>query len=189
MNHHFFVSIIFLSVFPHSISAHFFPNISSIPPSLIPNVTAAWNSFQQLKGCHSGDKVDGLAKLKQYFRYFGYINNSSMNFTDDFDNALESALRTYQLNFNLNATGELDEPTLKQIMRPRCGVADIINGTSSMNSGKAPSSSSLHLHTVAHYSFFPGDASVAVGVRALVVRRSDYVSDDIVRDEEDGARQ
>uniref|UniRef100_A0A5B7BLC4 Putative metalloendoproteinase 1 n=1 Tax=Davidia involucrata TaxID=16924 RepID=A0A5B7BLC4_DAVIN len=159
MKHHFLVCVIFVSVFATSISAlpHFFPNISSIPPSLIPNINAtAWNSFQKLKGCHSGEKVDGLAKLKQYFRYFGYINNSSTNFTDDFDDALESALKTYQLNFNLNATGELDEPTLKQIVRPRCGVADIVDGSSSMNSGKAPSSSSLHLHTVAHYSFFPG---------------------------------
>uniref|UniRef100_A0A5B7BP99 Putative metalloendoproteinase 1 n=1 Tax=Davidia involucrata TaxID=16924 RepID=A0A5B7BP99_DAVIN len=170
MKHHFLVCVIFVSVFATSISAlpHFFPNISSIPPSLIPNINAtAWNSFQKLKGCHSGEKVDGLAKLKQYFRYFGYINNSSTNFTDDFDDALESALKTYQLNFNLNATGVLDEPTLKQIVRPRCGVADVINGSSSMNSGKSPSANSLHLHTVSHYSFFSGEPRWPVNKREL----------------------
>lgn len=97
-----------------------------------------------------------MAKLKQYFHYFGYINKSSDNYTDEFDEALQNALRTYQLNFNLNTTGELDESTVKQITRPRCGVADLINGSSTMNSGRAPSSSSIHAHTVAHYSFFPG---------------------------------
>ncbi|KAM7484284.1 hypothetical protein LguiA_000293 [Lonicera macranthoides] len=154
----FIISLIFLSVFASPISClpHFFPNISSIPPSLLPNTTAgAWESFQKLAGCHPGEKKIGLAKLKQYFHYFGYIN-SSANFTEDFDDALESALKTYQLNFNLNATGELDESTVKQITRPRCGVADIVNGSSTMNSGKAPSASSIHAHTVAHYSFFPG---------------------------------
>ncbi|KAL6983600.1 hypothetical protein U1Q18_016982 [Sarracenia purpurea var. burkii] len=159
-SHHLLVTtLIYASVFATSISGlpHFFPNSSSIPRSRIPNTTdGAWDTFQKLAGCHSGQKVDGLSKLKSYFRYFGYINNSLTNFTDDFDNALESAIKTYQLNFNLNATGELDETTLNHIVRPRCGVADIINGTSSMNSGKAPSSSNLHMHTVAHYSFFPG---------------------------------
>lgn len=142
---------------------HFFPNISSIPHS---NITAAWDSFQKLAGCHSGDKKPGLAKLKQYFQNFGYLNKS--DFTDDFDNALESALKTYQLNFNLNSTGQLDDITLKQILQPRCGVADIVNGTTTMNSGKpqanspAPSpgkshvTTKIHLGVVAHYSFFPG---------------------------------
>ncbi|KAF8390341.1 hypothetical protein HHK36_024866 [Tetracentron sinense] len=43
------------------------------------------------------------------------------------------------------------------MMMPRCGVPDITNGTTSMRSGKkkhhhGPNS----LHTVSHYSFFPG---------------------------------
>ncbi|XP_057493626.1 metalloendoproteinase 2-MMP-like [Actinidia eriantha] len=151
-----FITSIFISIFVTSISGlpHFFPNVSAIPPSLIPNaIEGAWTSFQNLTGCHPGQKVDGLAKLKKYFQYFGYINNNaSTNCTDDFDDALEEAIKTYQLNFNLNVTGELDAPTMEHIVRPRCGVADVINGTSSMNSGKRPES---HIHAVAHYSFFP----------------------------------
>lgn len=120
----------------------------------MPNTTAgAWDSFNKLSGCHSGQTVPGISKLKNYFHYFGYIGNSTKNYTDDFDDGLESAVKTYQLNFNLNATGELDEPTVNQILKPRCGVADIINGSSTMNSGKA---ASMIGHTVAHYSFFPG---------------------------------
>ncbi|XP_052171997.1 metalloendoproteinase 2-MMP-like [Diospyros lotus] len=155
-----FMAFFLASAFPASFALphlpHFFPNISSIPKSLIPNTTdGVWDGFHKFAGCSPGKRADGLAKLKHYFQYFGYINTSWANFTDDFDDALESAIRTYQLNYNLNVTGELDEPTLKQIVRPRCGVADIINGTSSMKSGKATTSNG-HIHSVAHYAFFPG---------------------------------
>ncbi|KAK9277595.1 hypothetical protein L1049_007140 [Liquidambar formosana] len=159
MRLHLFAIAFLLLLSPTSISAlpHFFPNISAIPHSFPPNATAAaWKSFQNFTGCHAGVKVDGLAKLKKYFHYFGYITNSTANFTDDFDDALESALKTYQRNFNLNATGQLDEATIQQIVRPRCGNADIVNGTSTMNSGNKSSSTSGHFHTVSHYTFFPG---------------------------------
>ncbi|XP_015884206.3 metalloendoproteinase 3-MMP [Ziziphus jujuba] len=151
-----------LSSFSYTpISARFFPNITSIPPWLQPNSTAvqgAWDSFKKFGGCRPGEKSDGLSKLKNYFHYFGYIPNSppSSNFTDDFDDELESAIKTYQKNFNLNVTGELDEQTLNHITRPRCGNADIVNGTTSMNSGKSTSLNSKHFHSVQHYSYFPG---------------------------------
>jgi len=84
--------------------------------------------------------------------YFGYIDNSlSNNFTDEFDQLLFSALKTYQLNFNLNITGEFDIPTLQHMVKPRCGNLDIVNGTTHMNSGKTPTD-----YTVAHFSFFEG---------------------------------
>ncbi|XP_047324361.1 metalloendoproteinase 2-MMP-like [Impatiens glandulifera] len=158
---HLFTALIlssFLFNFSSYAIPHFFPNASAIPPYLLPNVTGgAWDGFQNLLGCRPGQKVDGLGKLKKYFQYFGYINSSSANATDDFDDYLESAIKTYQLNFNLNPTGELDNPTLKQLMMPRCGIADIINGSSTMNSGKnPPASANLHIHNVAHYTFFPG---------------------------------
>lgn len=142
---------------PALVSATFLPNISSIPPSLLPNIPpAAWNAFRNFSGCHAGERRDGLAKLKKYFRYFGYIPDSPSNFTDDFDDALESAIKTYQRNFNLEPTGQLDDATLKQIVRPRCGNPDIVNGSTAMNSGKAESLNASHFHAVGHYSFFPG---------------------------------
>ncbi|KAJ9563909.1 hypothetical protein OSB04_009069 [Centaurea solstitialis] len=151
----FLLLIISISISSTTAFPHFFPNVSSIPPEFLPNSTSgAWDAFHKLSGCRSGQNVQGISKLKNYFHYFGYINNDSVNnYTDEFDDRLESAVKTYQLNFNLNATGELDEPTVNQILKPRCGVADIINGSSTMNSGKA---SSMIGHTVAHYSFFPG---------------------------------
>jgi hypothetical protein len=143
-------SLSFLTLFPPPSSAHLFPNISSIPSSLNPKNTS-WDAFLNLKGCQFGEKRNGLEKIKQYFQYFGYINStSSSNFTDDFDDYLESAVKTYQRNFNLNQTGELDGPTLAHIVKPRCGNPDIVNGTTTMNSGRPNNS------TVARYSFFPG---------------------------------
>lgn len=153
-----YFSLLFFFVSSSSISAlpHFFPNESSIPATNLPNTTAgAFDTFKKLSGCHFGQEVTDLSKLKDYFHHFGYIDvngNSTSNFTDDFDSALESAVKVYQLNFNLNVTGELDEPTVKQILKPRCGVADVLNGSSTMNSGRTVS---VH-GTVAHYSFFPG---------------------------------
>lgn len=154
-----FVSLILLislsSISPDPISAHIFPNVSSIPDWL--NKTkCAWDEFQKLKGCRPGDHLNGLANLKNYLKKFGYIPDSPSNFTDLFDDLLLSALQTYQKNFNLNVSGYLDDKTLSQIQLPRCGIADIINGTSSMNSGKPMGHNATRFHSVSHYSFFPG---------------------------------
>ncbi|XP_051122566.1 metalloendoproteinase 2-MMP-like [Andrographis paniculata] len=147
-------------------SAHFFPNVSSIPPSSIPNTTT-WDTFRSLAGCRKGVTADGLAQLKKYFHLFGYITNSSGDFSDDFfDDNLESAVRNYQLNFNLNVTGELDSPTLSHVALPRCGNPDVVNGTSTMRSGK-PWDSGAAAQTVAHYSFFPNRPRWPAGRRNL----------------------
>ncbi|XP_009626465.1 metalloendoproteinase 3-MMP [Nicotiana tomentosiformis] len=136
------------------VSARFYRNISSIPRFIIPN-NSAWNHFNKYLGCHVGQKVEGLAKIKQYFQHFGYINSLSKNFSDEFDDVLFSAVKTYQLNFNLNTTGEFDAVTLQHMIKPRCGNPDIVNGTTSMNSGNSPANSPA-MHTMAHFSFFEG---------------------------------
>ncbi|PIA40358.1 hypothetical protein AQUCO_02500210v1 [Aquilegia coerulea] len=113
-------------------------------------------------GCHKGDTVEGVHDLKEYLKKFGYLNydGSNNNHADDdsFDEFLESAVKTYQTNYHLKATGSLDAETVNKMSIPRCGVADIINGTTSMRSGKTKHHhhSSTSLHTVSHYSFFPG---------------------------------
>ncbi|XP_004297678.1 PREDICTED: metalloendoproteinase 1-like [Fragaria vesca subsp. vesca] len=154
-------------------SARFFPNITNIPPWLLPNVTVnttpttAWDAFQKFGNCRPGEKVDGLAKLKKYFNYFGYIPNLPTNCTDEFDDELQSALKTYQKNFNLNVTGELDDQTINHLVRPRCGNPDIVNGTTTMHSGKPVTFNNSKLHTVGHYSFFPGTPVWPTGRRDL----------------------
>ncbi|KAM1511810.1 hypothetical protein PS1_023905 [Malus domestica] len=70
---------------------------------------------------------------KKHLEIFGYLNSYFDN--DDFDDILESAIKTYQVNYHLKATGTLDAKTVSRMTMPRCGVPDIINGTTSMRPG------------------------------------------------------
>lgn len=150
-----------LSVFTiDTTSAHFYPNISSLPPWIAKSINqtgGAWDAFNKFAGCRPGDNITGLGKVKKYFQNFGYIDNTPLNFTDHFDDVLESAIKTYQKNFNLEQTGQLDQKTLQQIVLPRCGNPDIVNGTTTMNSGHPDSHNTTSIfRNIAHYSFFPG---------------------------------
>ncbi|KAM1544450.1 hypothetical protein ACFX10_044907 [Malus domestica] len=140
--------LVFLSVLSHATSAE----TRNQKPS-------PFEFLNHLKGCHKGDKVQGIQDLKKYLEKFGYLNGHSDS--DDFDDILESAIKTYQVNYHLKATGTLDAKTVSKMIMPRCDVADIINGTTSMRSGKKrhPHHHGGHgsPHTVAHYSFFTGN--------------------------------
>ncbi|MFS7997971.1 putative matrilysin [Helianthus anomalus] len=96
--------------------------------------TSDWNTLYNLSGSHSDQQVVGISKLKSYLNQFGYItnNNSNNKFNDYFDDALEHAIKIYQKSFNLNTTGILDSSTINQMVKPRCGVPDIVNGTALM---------------------------------------------------------
>ncbi|KAL5974256.1 hypothetical protein ACLOJK_030920 [Asimina triloba] len=146
----FATAILLIPIISTSVSGHPFHHPPINLTSFSNKSRAGWDSFKQFAGCHMGDRVDGLAGLKDYLYHFGYIPTSppSANFSDDFDDALHDALLTYQRNFNLNATGVLDASTVDVMVRPRCGVADVVNGSSTMNSA-GDSGRKL-------YTFFPG---------------------------------
>ncbi|KAK1584328.1 hypothetical protein Q3G72_031978 [Acer saccharum] len=112
--------------------------------------------LKHVQGCHKGDKVEGILQLKKYLQQFGYLDykNRTHANDDDFDELLESAVKSYQLNFHVKPTGVLDRKTLSKMAMPRCGVADIVNGTNLMRSHHHHHGSGFH--TVAHYSFFSG---------------------------------
>ncbi|EOY04282.1 Matrixin family protein, putative [Theobroma cacao] len=104
------------------------------------------NSLQFLQGAQKGYKVKGLNHVKQYFKAFGYYPNH-INLTDDYDDSLESALKKYQENYRLKVTGRIDPDTIKEMLIPRCGVADIFNESNSEYD---------KLDMVANYTFFDG---------------------------------
>ncbi|XP_038716467.1 metalloendoproteinase 5-MMP-like [Tripterygium wilfordii] len=117
--------------------------------------------LKHLQGCHKGEKIKDVNKLKKYLEKFGYLSytkNQSHANDDEFDDLLESAVKTYQLNYHIKATGVLDSNTVSKMMMPRCGIADIVNGTTSMRAGKKRHLLSSHnFRTVSHYSFLPGE--------------------------------
>ncbi|EPS61169.1 matrixin family protein, partial [Genlisea aurea] len=113
-----------------------------------------WDSFHGLVGCKKGIKAAGIGLMKKYLQYFGYLNDSYRDFSDEFDENLDAAVRDYQLNFNLGVTGELDESTVDLMAQPRCGNLDVINGTSTMASGKS-SDTFRGIRNVGRHSFFP----------------------------------
>lgn len=122
----------------------------------------AFEFIQHLKGCHKGQNTSGLHHLKQYLEKFGYLNYDSRNNKhagdDEFDDVLESAIKSYQQHFHLKVTGTLDAATVKQMIMPRCGFPDIVNGSTT---GLPPNVNKHHhnrkiIHGVSHYNFFDG---------------------------------
>ncbi|KAM7267770.1 hypothetical protein ACFE04_009936 [Oxalis oulophora] len=75
--------------------------------------------------------ITGLRDVKKYLNTFGYYSpDQDINFNnDDFDDHLQFAIEEYQKFFNINVTGMLDYDTIKQMMMPRCGEADIIHSS------------------------------------------------------------
>ncbi|PIN13600.1 Envelysin [Handroanthus impetiginosus] len=128
-------------------SASDYPDSSTqLIVDVLPNNT--WHSLMRFLDAGKGNRVDGMAELKRYFRRFGYLsvpleNNS---FNDFFDDEFEAALRSYQKNLGLSETGKLDHDTMTVIVSPRCGVSDF------------PGAGGNHaLKTTRHFAYFYGE--------------------------------
>ncbi|KAL7131858.1 hypothetical protein ABFS83_12G033500 [Erythranthe nasuta] len=140
----FFISLICISPIGYALRVISFDEILS-----------PFDFIKPLQGSVKGNRALGISGLKNYLQKF--VNN-------EFDDALEFAIKTYQRNFNINTTGKLDAATVSTMIIPRCGVPDIINGENTMQSAgtenhKSSSSNNQlgHIHTVSHYTFFSGN--------------------------------
>ncbi|RZC68772.1 hypothetical protein C5167_032622 [Papaver somniferum] len=128
-------------------------------------ITQGFDFLQHLQGCHKGQTVAGLHEVKTYLKKFGYgtaqDDLSEHARDDDFDEVLESQIRTYQLNYHLDPTGTLDAQTVRQMMTPRCGCKDTIRGAIPARSWNGKHStdggqrSRIDLN-VSDFTFFPG---------------------------------
>ncbi|CAN4127640.1 unnamed protein product [Withania somnifera] len=94
-----------------------------------------WHAFVKFLDAGKGTQLTGMSELKKYFQRFGYLSIPDQNFTDFFDEELESAVLSYQKNLGLKVTGKLDDETVKEIMLPRCGMSDT-NPHSTLNTRK-----------------------------------------------------
>ncbi|XP_051142553.1 metalloendoproteinase 3-MMP-like [Andrographis paniculata] len=132
--------------------------IITISHSTSAQTPSPFNFIEDLQGCHKGNSsTKGLHGLKHYLHQFGYLNylNQTHLDDDDFDNALESALKTYQRNYRVPQTGALDAATVAKMTSPRCGVPDIVDGINTMARKKHRRRPSKSIHVVANYAFFP----------------------------------
>ncbi|OKH56189.1 matrixin family metalloprotease [Scytonema sp. HK-05] len=88
-------------------------------------------------GLQMGASGQDVTVLQVFLRRFGYLQetrNSSFSAVRDltvpdaatgtFDNATEEALRSYQQFHGLPVTGELDQATVAEMRKPRCGFPD-----------------------------------------------------------------
>ncbi|CAK7336177.1 unnamed protein product [Dovyalis caffra] len=121
-----FTSLHLLPYLFHSISAH--PTVQEQSP---------FQFIKHVQGCKKGDNMKGIHSLKKHLHRFGYLEhkhaiNSTKDTGDHFDEHVEIAIKTYQINFNLKPTGVLDPETVAQMIMPRCGVPDIIDGKTRM---------------------------------------------------------
>ncbi|XP_047951796.1 metalloendoproteinase 3-MMP-like [Salvia hispanica] len=117
--------------------------------------TSSFDFIKKLQGCRKGSNEEGIQQLKTYLEKFGYLENQNQPHphNDHFDETLESAIKTYQQNYHLKPTGTLDPATISKLTAPRCGVADITNGTNHMRQHHVHEHGSI---TMSHYSFFSG---------------------------------
>ncbi|KAI8541557.1 hypothetical protein RHMOL_Rhmol08G0071300 [Rhododendron molle] len=118
----------------------------------------SFDFIKHLEGGRKGQTVKGLQQLKTYLQKFGYINNSPNQTRandDDFDDSLEAAVKTYQLNYHLKTTGTLDAQTVS----PRCGFPDNSKGTKWMRAVKNEANRTENaIHTVSHSTFSHGNS-------------------------------
>ncbi|XP_015889440.2 metalloendoproteinase 4-MMP [Ziziphus jujuba] len=84
-----------------------------------------WKNIGSFVEATRGSHVSGVSELKSYLHHFGYLlSENTTNFTNIFDEPLESAIAQFQSNLGLSKTGKLDLDTLSRIAAPRCGVPD-----------------------------------------------------------------
>ena len=104
--------------------------------------------------------MEGIHEVKKYLQRFGYLSSTHVRYHDDdhFDDALESAIKSFQIYYHLTPTGILDASTTDQMSEARCGVSD----TNSNGHG--------HLNSIGsnHYAFFPRKPVWPAGKRHLM---------------------
>lgn len=129
-------------------------------------------SFQQ------GDQHESIKKARIYLDRLGYTQQAVMDAPMEelatYDDDLNHAVTRFQKFFNLEVTGELDEPTREMMSKPRCGVADLNEDEPPPQPGVAnyvASSGSWSSHDLT-YKFVNGTADLPGVIERDIVRQA-----------------
>ena len=82
------------------------------------------SDFSDAIGLKRGASREAVERLREFLEQYGYLQHA-FDTKEGFDVATEQALRDYQAFNGLTVTCILDEATIEDISRPRCGVPDI----------------------------------------------------------------
>lgn len=143
----FFFFLLIIAGLPYCLTARNVPDKKLEAKDEINSATLQWRNFSKFTHAGPSNYTSGLSELKRYFHRFGYLlPKSGLNFTDEFDTELESAIATYQRRLGLDITRQLDLDTVSSLISPRCGMND--NSPSSVHA--------TLFHGTQHYTFFEG---------------------------------
>ncbi|XP_047309437.1 metalloendoproteinase 2-MMP-like [Impatiens glandulifera] len=102
--------------------------------------TSSSKFVKQFMGSKRGDTVKGLEQVRIYLSKYGYMSPSTdghyqrsldtFNDLNVFDHALKKGIKKFQLFFNTNVSGILDNETLSIMVKHRFNFPDLVNGTS-----------------------------------------------------------
>lgn len=78
------------------------------------------------EGMSVGSSGEEIKVVQNYLEHYGYTNLPTVGLMHegDFDESLESAVKQYQKFFSLPESGILDDVTLQEMTKPRCGFPD-----------------------------------------------------------------
>jgi hypothetical protein len=86
-----------------------------------------------LRPLQRGESGPDVAALRRFLSQYGYLRlpsvglgvaEADVSISAPYDNRVAAAVAQYQRMQALEVTGELDEPTMRRMQRPRCGVAN-----------------------------------------------------------------
>ncbi|KAK4758296.1 hypothetical protein SAY87_019597 [Trapa incisa] len=93
----FFFFLLITACIPYCLAARIIPENKLGVMDEINNATFKWFNFFKFTDAVPGSNTSGLSEIKEYLHQFGYlVPESGVNFTDEFDAELQSAVATYQ---------------------------------------------------------------------------------------------
>ncbi len=89
-----------------------------------------FSDIEAVENTKVGERKEGIDKVQEYLERFGFLSKSSMapSTMGLIEDQTSNSLKKYQEFHKLNPTGQFDDATKEQMVKPRCGMPDLIDG-------------------------------------------------------------